>query len=179
MICLWFRVLFTLNLVTTLKSRIIEPCAMSSDFPLSVRSGNFCFFSVSAGGSCVFAVFFAPIPEKGISDLIAHGSIIWDFTVSVWCSCTSKPRNGVFTKTTKLYSLTVLSIEQRTRNFIVPIYHATLSNPLDSAFLTPIRSLEQFVTSPVLITAPPVSANWNCPTFLGRRANRKDRKSVV
>ena len=43
---------------------------------------KFLFFSVSAGGKgCVFAVFFAPIPEKGISDFIAHGSIIQVFTV--------------------------------------------------------------------------------------------------
>ena len=42
---------------------------------------TFVFFSVSAGGGgCVFAVFSAPIPEKGISDFIAHGSILQVFT---------------------------------------------------------------------------------------------------
>jgi len=40
------------------------------------------FFSLSAGeGGCVFAVFFALIPEKGISDFIVHGSIIQVFIV--------------------------------------------------------------------------------------------------
>jgi len=33
---------------------------------------------------CVFAVFFAPFPEKGILDLIVHGSIIRVLTV--WAS---------------------------------------------------------------------------------------------
>ena len=37
---------------------------------------------------CVFAVFFAPIPEKGISDFIAHGSIIRVLTVK-GVSCVS------------------------------------------------------------------------------------------
>ena len=55
----------------TIKSRIIEPCAMSSDFPLSVRSRNF-FFCLSKGKGVVFLLcFFAPIPEKGISDFIS------------------------------------------------------------------------------------------------------------
>ena len=43
--------------------------------------------SVSAGGKgCAFAVFFAPIPEKGISNFIAHGSIIQVFTVEEKCA---------------------------------------------------------------------------------------------
>ena len=51
---------------------------MSSDFPLSVRlrKKKFFFQSQQGGRGCVFAVFFAPIPEKGISGFIAHGSII-------------------------------------------------------------------------------------------------------
>ena len=62
---------------STVKTWIIEPCAMSSDFPLSVKPRNFCFFLSQQGGrGCVFAVFFAPIPEQGIPDFIAHGSII-------------------------------------------------------------------------------------------------------
>ena len=58
---------------------------MSSDFPLSVRSRNFSFFFLSqqGEGGCVFAVFFAPIPEKGILDFIAHGSIIQVLTVGL------------------------------------------------------------------------------------------------
>ena len=39
------------------------------------------FLSQQGEGGCVFAVFFAPIPEKGISDSIAHGSIIQVLTV--------------------------------------------------------------------------------------------------
>jgi len=55
---------------------------MSLDFPLLVRSRNFCFFSVSAGGKgpC-FCYVFAPFPEKGILDFIAHRPIIQVFTV--------------------------------------------------------------------------------------------------
>jgi len=41
----------------------------------------FFFLSQQGGRGCVFAVFFAPIPEKGISDFIAHGSIIQVLTV--------------------------------------------------------------------------------------------------
>jgi len=33
---------------------------------------------------CVFAVFFVPFLEKGILDLIAHGSIIHAFTICYW-----------------------------------------------------------------------------------------------
>ena len=39
------------------------------------------FLSKQEEKSCVFAVFFVPIPEKGISDFIAHGSIVQVFTV--------------------------------------------------------------------------------------------------
>ena len=39
------------------------------------------FLSQQGGEGCVFAVFFAPIPEKEILDFIAHGSIIRVFTV--------------------------------------------------------------------------------------------------
>ena len=55
---------------------------MSSDFPLSVRSRKKRkkILSQQGGRGCVFAVLFAPIPEKGISDFIAHGSIIRVFT---------------------------------------------------------------------------------------------------
>jgi len=58
---------------------------MSSDFPLSVRSRNIVFLSQQGRRGCVFAVFFTPIPEKGISDFIAHGSIIRVFTVHSRC----------------------------------------------------------------------------------------------
>jgi len=53
---------------------------MSLGFPLSVRSRFFLFFfSVLEGGKgCVFAVFLAPFPEKGILDFIAHGSVTVD-----------------------------------------------------------------------------------------------------
>jgi len=63
---------------------------MSLDFPLLVRSRNVCFFSVSEGGkgSC-FCCVFAPIPEKGILDSIAHRPIIQVFTV-----CNAKERIG-------------------------------------------------------------------------------------
>ena len=55
---------------------------MSLDFPLLVRSRNFGFFSVSEGErGRVFAVFFAPFPEKGILDFTAHRPIIQVFTV--------------------------------------------------------------------------------------------------
>jgi len=56
---------------------------MSLDFPLLVRSRNFFLLFLSRKGErdCVFAVFFAPVPEKEILDLIAHGSIIRVFTV--------------------------------------------------------------------------------------------------
>jgi len=55
---------------------------MSLDFPLSVRSRNLCFFSVSeVERGCVFAVFFAPIPEKEILNFIVHGLIIRVSTV--------------------------------------------------------------------------------------------------
>jgi len=56
---------------------------MSLDFPLLVRSGIFLvFLSRSGEGGRVFAVFFAPFPEKGILDFIAHRPIIQVFTVS-------------------------------------------------------------------------------------------------
>jgi len=48
----------------------IEPCAMSLDFPLSVRSRIFFFFSVSEGGKglCFCCVFF-PRSREGNSGL--------------------------------------------------------------------------------------------------------------
>ena len=54
---------------------------MSSDFPLSVRSGKK-ILSQQGEGGCVFPVFFARIPENGILDFIAHGSIIQGFTIA-------------------------------------------------------------------------------------------------
>ena len=42
----------------------------------------FRFFLSQGERSCAFAVFFARIPEKGILDFIAHGSIIQGFTVA-------------------------------------------------------------------------------------------------
>jgi len=66
----------------TVEAWIIEPCAMSLDFPLSVRSRNFCFFSASEGGKglCLYYAF-CPVPKKEILDFIAYGSIIRVFTV--------------------------------------------------------------------------------------------------
>ena len=56
---------------------------MSLGVPSSVWSTNFCFFLSRKGErGCVFAVFFAPFPEKGILDYIAHRPIIQVFTVS-------------------------------------------------------------------------------------------------
>jgi len=46
-----------------------------------VKKFLFFFLSQQGGRGCVFAVFFAPIPEKGILDFTAHGSIIRVFTV--------------------------------------------------------------------------------------------------
>jgi len=55
---------------------------MSLDFPLLVRSRNFCFFFCLGGGKgAVFLLCFCPFPEKGILDFIAHRPIIQDFTV--------------------------------------------------------------------------------------------------
>jgi len=51
-----------------------------------VKKFLFFFLSQQGGRGCVFAVFFAPIPEKGISDFIAHGSIIQVLTVYVLIS---------------------------------------------------------------------------------------------
>ena len=48
---------------------------MSSDFPLSKVREFWFFFGLGRG--CVLC----PLPEKGILDLIAHGSIIQNFTV--------------------------------------------------------------------------------------------------
>ena len=53
---------------------------LSSDFPLSVRLKTF-FFCLGRGkGAVSLLCFFASVPEKEISDFIAHGSIIRDFT---------------------------------------------------------------------------------------------------
>ena len=58
---------------------------MSLESPLSVRSRNFCLFSVSEGGKGLcFCCVFRPVSEKEIPDLIAHGSITRAFTV-IWC----------------------------------------------------------------------------------------------
>jgi len=71
---------------STVKTRIIGRCAMSLDFPLLVRSRNFYFFLCLGGGGggavfllCFYSVF-APFPEKGILDPIAHRPIIQVFT---------------------------------------------------------------------------------------------------
>ena len=55
---------------------------MSLDFPLLVWSRNLFFLSRRGERGRVFAVFFAPFPEKGILDYIAHHPIIQVFTVS-------------------------------------------------------------------------------------------------
>jgi len=56
---------------------------MSLDFPLLVRSRNFCFvFCLGGGKGAVFCCIFAPFPEKGILDFIAHRPIIQVFTVA-------------------------------------------------------------------------------------------------
>ena len=51
--------------------------------PSPCWDGIFFFLSQQEEGGCVFAVFFAPIPEKEISDFIAHGSIIQVLTVLI------------------------------------------------------------------------------------------------
>ena len=51
---------------------------MSLNFSLSVRSRNVVFFLSQQGErGRVFAVFFAPILEKGISEFIAHGTAVF------------------------------------------------------------------------------------------------------
>ena len=64
---------------------------MSSDFPLSVRPGIFSSFFLSQQGErgCVFAMFFAPIPEKGISDFIAHRSVALTLRAPTGRACQS------------------------------------------------------------------------------------------
>ena len=57
---------------------------MSLGFPPLVWSRKFCFFVSEGERGCVFAVFFAPFPEKGILDYIAHRPIIQVFTVQVF-----------------------------------------------------------------------------------------------
>jgi len=64
--------------VTTVRTRIIGPCATTVELPLLLRPGVFFFFFVSGGR---FLVFFAPFPEEEISDYIAHGLIIRVLTV--------------------------------------------------------------------------------------------------
>jgi len=55
---------------------------MSLDFPLLVRSRNFCFFLSRRGErGRVFAAFLPPFPEKGILDFIPHRPIIQVLTV--------------------------------------------------------------------------------------------------
>ena len=46
-----------------------------------VKKPLFLFLSQQGGEGCVFAVFFAPIPEKAIWDFIAQSSVIQVFTV--------------------------------------------------------------------------------------------------
>ena len=54
---------------------------MSSDFSSlsKVEKKKKKILSQQGGRGCVFAMLFPPIPEKGISDLIAHGSILQVF----------------------------------------------------------------------------------------------------
>ena len=63
-----------------------------------VKKFLFFFLSQQGGRGCVFAVFFAPIPEKGISDFIAHGSIIQVHTVVHFvhkmCTCVPLAKAG-------------------------------------------------------------------------------------
>ena len=56
---------------------------MPFGFPLLVNE-KFGFFFLSREGErgCVFAVFLAPFPEKGILDFTAHGSTVPVFTIS-------------------------------------------------------------------------------------------------
>ena len=60
---------------STVKTRIIGPCARTLDLPLIlvVRSVFFSFSFVSGG---VILVCSPPLPEEEISDYIAHGPII-------------------------------------------------------------------------------------------------------
>ena len=63
---------------------------MSLDFPPSVRSRIYFYFFLPRKGERdrVFALFFAPVPEKEILDFTAYGSIIRVFTV--YCEVTSE-----------------------------------------------------------------------------------------
>jgi len=51
--------------------------------PGMVKKLLFFFLSRKGGRGRVFAVFFAPFPEKGILDCMAHRPIIQVFTVSL------------------------------------------------------------------------------------------------
>jgi len=65
----------------TVRTRIIGQCARTLDLSLLVRSVVF-FFFFCLGGQ-ILGVFFAPFPEEGVSDYIAHGPIIRVLTVCV------------------------------------------------------------------------------------------------
>jgi len=59
--------------IAYLETWIIEPCAMLLGFPLSLRSRKVVPLSLKGERRCISAVFFAPFPEKGVLDFIAHG----------------------------------------------------------------------------------------------------------
>ena len=69
--------------ISQVETRIIEPRAMSSGFPLSVRSRNYIFFLSGGGKGLCFCGVFALCPERGILDFIAHGSVVQVFVILI------------------------------------------------------------------------------------------------
>jgi len=63
--------------------------------PSMVKKFFFFFLSQRGGMGRVFAVFFAPYPEKGIPDYIAHRPIIQVFTVSYKGPTCGHERNAI------------------------------------------------------------------------------------
>ena len=46
-----------------------------------IKNNFYLFLSRKGEAGCVFAVFFAPVPEKGILDFIAHCSLFESFPI--------------------------------------------------------------------------------------------------
>ena len=95
--------------LSIVEPRVIEQYAMSLGFR-SQKVGGFWFFL--GGRGCVLAVFFTPVPEKGILNLIAHGSIIRVFTaLSLVPSRPSLPKQNPIRKA--LFLIGVLCLRLR------------------------------------------------------------------